>query len=120
MSSLKCTYCGGTDFFEGPSGGMSTNVMCAKCRHWFNHTPLLGQLDDLGRVEPTDQERAEKRIKTQLAKSMEQVTVYNEGIHIRKSGMNALACLTDKTYGNYGAAASNLIRLAGYIDGEKL
>jgi hypothetical protein len=51
---VKCTYCGGTKFFEGPSGGMSTNILCAndKCRHWFNWTPFINVLDDLKRVEP--------------------------------------------------------------------
>ena len=46
---LRCTYCGGTDFWEGPSGGMSTNILCANeaCRHKFNYTPMLNQLDDL-------------------------------------------------------------------------
>jgi hypothetical protein len=45
----RCTYCGGVDFYEGPSGGMSTNILCAndQCRHKFNCTPMLRQLDDL-------------------------------------------------------------------------
>ena len=48
----KCTYCGGTDFLEGPSGGLAVNVLCSnpKCRHWFNLSPF--GLDDLHRVEP--------------------------------------------------------------------
>src|SRR5690349_13378294 len=56
-SMPKCTYCGGTEFYEGPSGGMSTNVLCANsnCRHWFNWTPVLEKLDDLNRVEPTEE-----------------------------------------------------------------
>lgn len=50
---VRCTYCGGTEFYEGPSGGMSTNILCAKvtCRHWFNYQGPFG-LDDLNRVEP--------------------------------------------------------------------
>lgn len=49
----RCTYCRGTEFYEGPSGGMSTNILCAnpECRHWFNYIPILGRLDDLNRVE---------------------------------------------------------------------
>jgi len=52
---MKCKYCGGTKFYEGPSGGLATNVLCAnpKCRHWFNYLPEpIDRLDDLNRVEP--------------------------------------------------------------------
>jgi len=31
-----CPDCGGEQFMEGPSGGMSTNVRCSSCKHWFN------------------------------------------------------------------------------------
>ena len=31
-----CPDCGSTTFMEGPSGGMSTNVRCHGCKHWFN------------------------------------------------------------------------------------
>lgn len=49
---LLCIYCEGTDFYEGPSGGLSTNILCANknCRHWFNVTPF--GLEDLHKVEP--------------------------------------------------------------------
>lgn len=35
-----CPDCGGRDFLEGPQGGICTNIMCAKCRHRFNASPL--------------------------------------------------------------------------------
>lgn len=55
-NEVTCTYCGGTGWYEGPQGGMSTNILCAnaKCRHWFNWTPIVNQLDDINRVEPTE------------------------------------------------------------------
>lgn len=31
-----CPDCGSTTFREGPSGGMSTNMRCDGCKHWFN------------------------------------------------------------------------------------
>lgn len=31
-----CPDCGSSKFMEGPSGGMSTNVKCRGCGHWFN------------------------------------------------------------------------------------
>jgi len=31
-----CPDCGSETFMEGPSGGMSTNVKCGGCTHWFN------------------------------------------------------------------------------------
>jgi len=31
-----CIDCGSTHLLEGPSGGMSQNISCAKCGHRFN------------------------------------------------------------------------------------
>ena len=31
-----CPDCGSEELNEGPSGGISTNVQCARCGHWFN------------------------------------------------------------------------------------
>jgi len=49
--NFVCTYCGGIDFYDGPSGGLSINKMCAndECRHRFNHTPMLNRVEDLHR-----------------------------------------------------------------------
>lgn len=60
---MKCLYCKGTEFYEGPSGGLSINVLCAnpECRHWFNYN-LLTELEDLHRVEPTKEEK--QQVKT--------------------------------------------------------
>lgn len=55
----KCMYCGGTEWYEGPTGGMMTNILCANkaCRHWFNFCPSpFDILDDLHRVEPVKDE----------------------------------------------------------------
>jgi len=41
-----CPDCGGKGgFYEGPSGGMSTNIYCMnpKCRAFFNFTPMFGE-----------------------------------------------------------------------------
>ena len=39
-----CPFCGGIDFYEGPSGGMATNWYCANelCAAGFNLTPIRG------------------------------------------------------------------------------
>lgn len=34
----KCPNCGNKEFFEGPEGGMSVNVECAKCGLRWNAT----------------------------------------------------------------------------------
>lgn len=49
QDELKCSYCDGTKFYEGPSGGMSTNIMCADpaCEHWFNYHQGIVPMDDL-------------------------------------------------------------------------
>lgn len=46
----KCNYCGETNFFEGPSGGICVNVMCSnpQCGHWFNFDGI--KLNDLYKV----------------------------------------------------------------------
>lgn len=31
-----CTFCGTSEFYEGPSGGVSQNIKCAKCGARFN------------------------------------------------------------------------------------
>jgi DNA-directed RNA polymerase subunit RPC12/RpoP len=32
----RCPDCGSKEFYEGPSGGMSTNIRCGGCKHRFN------------------------------------------------------------------------------------
>ena len=48
-----CPDCGSEKFREGPSGGMSQNVKCSGCGHWFNVAlPLFIErihIDDKGR-----------------------------------------------------------------------
>lgn len=48
----ECPDCGARfkGFMEGPSGGMSTNIMCFGCKHWFNVTPVIGIADRLSKV----------------------------------------------------------------------
>lgn len=37
-----CPDCGSEEFYEGPCGGLSQNVKCAGCGHWFNFAlPVL-------------------------------------------------------------------------------
>jgi len=35
-----CPDCGTKEFYEGPRGGMSTNIKCAGCSHKFNRSPV--------------------------------------------------------------------------------
>jgi hypothetical protein len=79
--SLRCTYCGGTDFYEGPSGGMSTNVLCANsnCRHWFNWTEMLHRLDDQKRIEPTADEKAQQEARHRAERDEKFAGRMNEG-----------------------------------------
>ena len=80
----KCTYCGSSKFFTGPSGGMSTNILCAneKCRHWFNFTPGIGEdglLDDLHKVEPTETERNQQELDKRAQADAERQIRHTEG-----------------------------------------
>ena len=36
----KCPDCGSEEFGAGPEGGMSVNIVCLKCKHWFNMSPF--------------------------------------------------------------------------------
>lgn len=118
---MKCTYCGGTEFLEGPSGGMSVNVLCAnpKCRHWFNHTPIMGKLEDLKRVEPTDDEKAQQReTANQLAFELRTKT-WQEGVELHQLGNPAISCIRhtqNNQAGFYQAAGDDIVRLAGWLD----
>ncbi len=122
----KCTYCGGTTWFGGPSGGMSQNILCAnpECRHWFNYAEGM-MFDDLHRVEPTkeEEEATQRRYHTSLAEH--ERTLYQEGADLFESGGFAINL---RKPGRYGAAVGpqanedNIIRLCGFIDAmaEKL
>lgn len=43
LAADMCPDCGHRGFYEGPSGGMSTNIFCMnpKCRSGFNVTPVV-------------------------------------------------------------------------------
>lgn len=52
IAKPRCPDCGSTaGFYEGPSGGISTNVFCAnrECRSGFNITPWVGTADRIGK-----------------------------------------------------------------------
>lgn len=118
---IKCTYCGGTEFLEGPSGGMSTNVLCAnkECRHWFNYTELLNQLEDLNRVEPTPEGRLEKERARRQAELSEEAQQYEQGIQLFRAGRSARDCIQDAPYGPCAEVRSNVLRLTGWVDASQ-
>ena len=80
-----CSYCGGKDFFEGPSGGMSINSLCSnmKCRHWFNWTPELESVEDLKKVEPSEEEKVEEKRKRDAEPALQ----YKEGREAFQKGV---------------------------------
>lgn len=87
-TEMKCTYCGGTKFFEGPSGGMSTNILCAnpECRHWFNYHQGILPMDDLHRIEPSEAEKAVKADQAGLKKDAEFAERIMTGVRFYKEG----------------------------------
>lgn len=49
IEANECPDCHHHDgFYEGPSGGLSTNVECVNCHHWFNITPVVGIAERIG------------------------------------------------------------------------
>jgi len=116
--SIKCTYCGGTEFYEGPSGGLSTNILCAnpECRHWFNHSTLADPLEDLHRVEPSDGEKAVERENEARARAAKPARLAAEGFGLYFGGKPASDCMAEPSYGSYAASHDAVLRLCGYID----
>lgn len=56
IAAGACPHCKRkTRFYEGPSGGLSTNIQCEKCGWWFNVTPVIGIAQDIG--EKDDREK---------------------------------------------------------------
>lgn len=45
----ECPNCFGTEFLEGPSGGMSVNVECVKCGCRWNASPYPMSWEFIGR-----------------------------------------------------------------------
>jgi len=46
----KMPCCGSAEFLEGPEGGMSTNIKCAKCGARWNVAPPLRLLEPLDEI----------------------------------------------------------------------
>lgn len=117
MSGPKCTYCGGTDFYEGPSGGLAVNIRCAneECRHWFNYMVPLDKLEDLNRVEPTKEEQESERDKQQREREEYPEKMYKEGQYACLNRESAKSMLVTKPYW-HEVNGADLYRLAGYID----
>ncbi len=113
---MKCTYCDGTNFFEGPSGGGSVNVLCSNpdCRHWFNDMGPMG-FEDLHKVEPTDEEKIKKQenIKSEASLAMDER--YREGWKAYKNDKHPEVLRMDARYGGYAEASHNIDRLWGWL-----
>ena len=111
---MNCTYCGGSKFYEGPSGGLSTNVLCVnpECRHWFNYTDVLNTMEDLNSVEPSDAEKEALWVQRKKEQDEWPARTTAEGRDIYLAGESALECATD-----HGAITySSVVRLCGFID----
>lgn len=50
IATNVCPDCGHEGFYEGPSGGLSTNIFCANstCGQGFNVTPIIGTAERIG------------------------------------------------------------------------
>ena len=51
-----CTYCHSEEFYEGPSGGVSQNIKCAKCGARFNIGLIPGGPILLDKLSPPTEE----------------------------------------------------------------
>lgn len=114
---IRCPYCGGDKFIEGPSGGMSINILCAnkECRHWFNYHGGIMSMDDLKRVEPTEAEKEAEKRDHEQKKREDQAERFNSGMERYRQGSSAISMLVNPNYAR-GADAENVERLLGFID----
>lgn len=112
-----CVYCGGTDFYEGPRGGASVNILCAnpECRHWFNYMEPLDKLDDLEKVEPTEEEKEAERQRKIKEVGEFPIRMYQEGVDAFDNGDSLFSIIDSKPYGHQSNGA-DIYRIAGYID----
>lgn len=111
---IKCTYCGGTQFYGGPEGGLSQNILCANpnCRHWFNHT-VFG-MDDLHKVEPTEEEKQTEKQKRQAERDEQDLALIAEGAKIYKDGHHIRDCIRRRQYTN--VPWEDLLRVMGWTE----
>lgn len=115
--SVTCSYCGGEKFYEGPSGGMSTNILCANkdCRHWFNYSPV--GVEDLKRIEPTVDEKVAAAKKAEVDAYNWRQKTWQEGVMLFQQGKNALSCVSpDPNNAGYRPRGDDIVRLAGWLD----
>lgn len=113
---MKCPYCNNTKFYEGPSGGLSTNILCANkdCRHWFNRNTLTGELEDLNRVEDSESDLQRKERENRESRDKYRLDKIEEG---------AKACrdarpLSDIFYSScawHQVCGADLYRISGYL-----
>lgn len=72
-----CPDCRSKDFFEGPSGGLCTNIKCAGCGKWFNVAPgLYAERIALDRPHAWDAPVVETRVPVPL-----KTTPFKEVVH---------------------------------------
>lgn len=115
--NVTCTYCGGTEFYSGPEGGLSTNILCANpnCRHWFNYSGGMLPLEDLNRIEPSDAQKIAERKTWEQDQAREKLSRILEGEAAFQNGRDPAELRKDAAYGNYAEAAPNVDRLVGYL-----
>lgn len=114
---LRCTYCGGTEFFDGPSGGVMTNILCANtnCRHWFNASPGGELFEDLNKVEPTEDEAAAQRKAAKDRKMLNIRSEIAEGEVLYLKGMPAEDCFVDEVHGYTALTHADAHRVVGWL-----
>ena len=115
---MKCLHCGGEKFFEGPFGGMSVNVLCANpnCRHWFNWNPIQNKLEDLNKVESTQEQKVQESLDKARKRLEAKERRYNEGYQAFQEGLSVNTLRSDGAYGGYAESEWNIDRIAGFLD----
>jgi hypothetical protein len=115
---MECPYCKGTDFYEGPTGGMMMNVICAdeECRHKFNLNTLTGELEDLKSVQPKEKTIQEREAERAKEVSDAKTAAYLEGVELFKTKGSAVDCIQQSGVGWHYFCGADLFRLAGYMD----
>ena len=115
---MKCSYCGGVEFLEGPTGGLAVNLLCAneECRHWFFVNPMTAEIRDLNRIEPSKAEKqAEKNLQAQERKELP-LNLFDVGRSLFNKGESALSCIQKSEPYWHEVYGGDLYVLAGFIE----
>lgn len=90
-----CEKCGSDKFFEGPSGGVSTNYICAnpKCRARYNVSPFGYQFVGF---DPSEEDTRAREMDAEHWRNNRRLHYYNKGSNYYLEGKMTLSVVMER------------------------